>query len=1090
MTPEFDRCRILHVSDLQVGRPFLPEAGEALVSLARELSPDLLVVSGDLTQRAKEREYACAKSLLDAMRAPMGTPMLCVAGNHDVPLYRFWERLVCPWRKWERHIGARRSVLRLPGCAMAVALSTAAPRRAIVNGRLKRRDLDFAELAFSGVSREEFRLLVIHHGLSGTGVNKELPDAEFVLERIAAMGVDVVLSGHEHASSVREVNRGGRSFHVLQAGTATSSRWRSPEDRVNSVNLLEIGAPPRASTSTDPHTDAAGSDRYPAPVQNPSGVASRPGRSPVPGREPNTGRRDRSLPGNKSSRSTVLGQEPHAGHRSPSLRPVREIGTAAPAAGRRPITLARYCRADGESSFVRAGSRRLVALLLATAAFSAGQGSLAATQLPAPRVGNVEFVGNATFPADSLARIVATRASECVSVLLSPFCWAGAEFASRTVPLRERDLEIDAARLRTWYHQRGYREVSLEVSTAELEDGSIDVLFTIDEGRPVLLDSFEVTGIPAPLLDSVLSEDLPASGEPLDVVGLEVFRDSLEERLANRGYAYARALRQIFIPTASPYSAEVAFEVSPGPLVRYGPITVTGNTSLGSNTILATAQIAQGGEYSREALRDARARLFGLDIVRRVDVVPDSVAILLSDSVLPLEIEIIEGDAYRIRYGAGLNGAECLDAEARWTARNFAGAGRMLGVRGRVSNILAPQLREIVCPQGGVGEFAALNWFASLDFSQPWVFSSGNALAATLFAERSSVPNVFVREAVGATAALTRPLDAQTGLVAGYGVELSTLSAAGVLFCANLLVCDPADIAILTEQRRLAPIGLRLNRTLVSGILNPTSGHVLRLDYEYAAAWTGSEFTYHRLVGEGTWYSRASSRVVLAARVRGGWIGGTAASTGSTRLKVHPTKRFYAGGASSVRGFSQGGLGPRVLYAFEPAELLGAGRCDAASLADLSCDPARVEAFAFTERPTGGNKVIEANLETRVGISTFVEGVLFADLGQVWDDEILLSLSELEVTPGLGVRYASPIGPLRFDIGYQFRAEEDLPVVTPLIAPHAGRDHPDQLIVDGEPIPWIATSNLALLDRERPWGGAPTFSVDRLRFHVSIGQAF
>jgi len=94
---------ILHGSDLQIGRPYRPAPAGAFLELARALEPDVVVVSGDLTQRAKAREYRVARDFLDAL-APR--PVVVTPGNHDVPLYRVWERLFAPHRNWRRFVGA------------------------------------------------------------------------------------------------------------------------------------------------------------------------------------------------------------------------------------------------------------------------------------------------------------------------------------------------------------------------------------------------------------------------------------------------------------------------------------------------------------------------------------------------------------------------------------------------------------------------------------------------------------------------------------------------------------------------------------------------------------------------------------------------------------------------------------------------------------------------------------------------------------------------------------------------------------------------------------------------------------------------
>ena len=125
--------RILHGSDLQMGRPFRPRAAKALRQLAFELDPNLIVISGDLTQRAKVHEFQAAWKLLEELPQ---VPIVVTPGNHDVPLYRFWERLLVPYRSWNRTIPHELdSVTVVPG-ATVVALNSASPWSAIVGGRL------------------------------------------------------------------------------------------------------------------------------------------------------------------------------------------------------------------------------------------------------------------------------------------------------------------------------------------------------------------------------------------------------------------------------------------------------------------------------------------------------------------------------------------------------------------------------------------------------------------------------------------------------------------------------------------------------------------------------------------------------------------------------------------------------------------------------------------------------------------------------------------------------------------------------------------------------------------------------------------
>lgn len=722
----------------------------------------------------------------------------------------------------------------------------------------------------------------------------------------------------------------------------------------------------------------------------------------------------------------------------------------------------------------------------------------AAAQAGRTEVADVRFEGNEAFPDDSLARAIITRGPRCSSFLLSPFCWVGLDFARQVSYLRGAELPRDALRLRIWYQRRGFREADATVDTTLTDGGRVEVMFHVVEGRPVIVDSIAIQGSEAVSDPSVL-EDLPLRvGDRLSSLGLDVARNTLVRRLTNRGFAQADVLLSHFIPADS-YTARVTFDVAPGPRARYGHVEVAGQDHLSESTVLRTIQFRSGDVYRSGQLQEAQARLFGLEIIRSARVRADLDTPL--DSVILVRVDIQEGDLHRLRAGAGWNDTECLDAEGRWSSRNFFGGGRRLQVRARVSNVLASAYQDLLCPEAGEGEFAHLNWLASVDLTQPWIFSTRNSFGASLFAERQSLKDVYIRETLGLNLALTRAIGPTTPLTLSYRPELSQLDAAEILFCINLLVCTPSDIGILEGANWLAPVGLNFTRNRTNNVLNPTRGYSLVLDIEHAAGWTGSNFRYDRVFAEGAWFDRFLGRSVIGARLRAGWVGAGAfqellGREGSAGI-VHPQKRFYAGGANSVRGFAQNRLGPRVLTADVLGLLApdGAG-CSPEEIRDLSCDASGIvgsDGFAVSSRATGGTRVLEASLEVRFRMGSSVQGAVFTDIGQVWGDAEALSLSDLQATPGVGVRYLSPIGPVRLDVAYRFQGGRALSVVTSQVAPYDPSIHEEGQrieVVAGSPIPWVRTDELAILRERVLFGDSSPLSLGRLQLHFAIGQPF
>ncbi len=723
----------------------------------------------------------------------------------------------------------------------------------------------------------------------------------------------------------------------------------------------------------------------------------------------------------------------------------------------------------------------------------------------------MRFLGNEAFPQDSLQRAIVSRPTDCRSRWLGLLCAFEVGFALERFELREQEIPRDRVRLQIWYRQRGFREAAVDAATDTLLDGRARITFYIEEGRPVVVDSVGFTGLDADDASGLgprLLEELPfTQGDRLNTLSMDATRDTVLQRMRNQGYAFAEVYRQSLIPRETPYSARVTFDVEPGIRVRYGDINVEGTRTLDAGTVTSLLQFRPGDYYRPDQLLDAQARLFGMDIIRSAQVTaslgPEP------DSIVPITVSVQEGDAYRVRGAVGWTSAECMNVESSWTSRNFLGGARLLRVGGRVSNLLTRDFGDALCSVSNRSDaYEDLTWLATVDFTQPFIFSTRNSFGASLFAERQAVPDIFIRRAVGLQFALTRSLGAATPLTLSYRPERTELEAAEVLFCTGFLVCTPEDVAILAGANFLAPVGLEFSMDRSNDILNPTDGYRLSVDLEHAASWTGSDFRYDRASLEGTTY-RATGQVVVAARLRAGWVG-SGGFDGLLRPQdrpgiVHPQKRFYAGGATSVRGFAQGRLGPRVLTLADPGRLLAPGEtddpetdppgagCTPGTIENLSCDAGALPQSDFLPRPTGGSRVLEGNLELRRRIGRSVEVVAFGDFGQVWSSGSDLSLGDLEFTPGMGVRYFSPVGPIRMDLGYRFRGRRQLPVITPLLV-EAGAGScvgdDERCIAYGDTY-YLPSGELGILSPLVMYGEeGGGFRWSRFQLHFSIGQAF
>lgn len=231
---------IVHLSDLHFGR-VNPALIGPLITSVREVEPDLVAISGDLTQRARSHQFKQARSFLDALPKPQ----IVVPGNHDIPLHNIFARFLEPLTKYKRFITDDLQPIYADPEMVIIGVNTA--RSLVVKGgRINESQVSRLREKFCSFAERVIKVVVTHHPFDlpeGHAERDLVGRAKMAMTGLAECGADLFLAGHLHISHTghtKRYNVHGHSALVVQAGTATSTRERG---EANSFNVLRLAHP-------------------------------------------------------------------------------------------------------------------------------------------------------------------------------------------------------------------------------------------------------------------------------------------------------------------------------------------------------------------------------------------------------------------------------------------------------------------------------------------------------------------------------------------------------------------------------------------------------------------------------------------------------------------------------------------------------------------------------------------------------------------------------------------------------------------------------------------------------------------------------
>ena len=606
------------------------------------------------------------------------------------------------------------------------------------------------------------------------------------------------------------------------------------------------------------------------------------------------------------------------------------------------------------------------------------------------KVSSFKFTGTKAVTPSQLKSVLATSAS-------AKLPWGQKHYFSR------EQFEADLKRIVAFYKDRGYPDARVKDFDAKLNDTqtSVSITVNIEEGEPLRVEGVTFSGFEAlpEQHRTTLERQLPLKiGQPLDRALLQASREAALDELKDHGYPYA-SVRISESPGSSDHHRLVSLTADAGPLAHFGPIEISGNSAVGDNVVRRLMTYRPGQLFRQSALQESQRKLYGPELFDFANVEP------LRTEEKPIEVPtrvtVTEGKHQKVNFGVGYGTEEKGRVQVDWRHVNFLGGARTAGVLAR---------------------YSGLDRGVRLNFKEPYFFGPRNDIALSAQSWHSDEP-AFQLDTNGGRATITRHFRRGGGPVLGsrptttlsltYANEYEryTISQAALddpTFYDELISLG-LDPRTGTGKGTRSAISLDGGRNTTNNLLDAKRGYVASIHLEQAGRWLGGSYDYYEVTSELRLYRSLGSRVVTAGQARIGSID----ALGDPENTVPFFKRYFLGGATNLRGWGR----------YEVAPLSGEGL------------------------PIGGHSVLSFSTELRASVWRSLGAVIFLDGGSVWSKRWNFDVKDMRYDVGPGLRYQTPIGPLRADLGYQLNPIEGL-------------------IVNGKK------------------------QARRFRFHFSIGQAF
>jgi outer membrane protein insertion porin family/translocation and assembly module TamA len=691
---------------------------------------------------------------------------------------------------------------------------------------------------------------------------------------------------------------------------------------------------------------------------------------------------------------------------------------------------------DPSSRERRPRAAALVSLTLALLSLSAGAGCTKdiihdvcrPTDLGRCIIEDVDIVGNDEIGAGDIEGKIATRQTSHLLggafrhvPVLSLLDAAAVEYERFDRFVLERDL----ARIERYYRTRGFYEARVRAGRImRRSDGRVRVEIAVDEGEPVKVSRVDIEwkDWSLPLAKDVTkpvseAKDTLKLGERFEEETYERTKDLIVRAMADRGFAYANVEGRTYVDLPR-HEAQVTYTIELGPHCRFGDISIVGLGELPDAPVRNALGINKGDEYSLAALDEAEIAIADFGVFGAVDVRPQrSPPGTPRNPVVPVVFEVQPSALRAVKAGIGAEVGGIVETHlvGGWENRNFLGGLRRFTVEARPGLVFYPwSLNEIFTE---APETVLPQLRLRFELRQPVPFDTRtsarlggefNLYSPPIGEDQAKTPYILGYRTYSGIFGFDRPFfNALVHLGLFYNIEFNDPFS----YNAEKIPKGYKPLLIPSLQA-IAELDLRRNAKGERDAIEPNRGVYVKTDFQFAGRFLGGDAADVRVTPEFRGYVPISSKVTLAFRWATGFLLATdynglckdgfevcSAEDQARKVQILELRGYFSGGANSNRGYSYRGVGPH------------------AKVNSLYLVDGVVPDEPTGKMAVGGLTLWESSAELRFPIVLPLGGVFFLDASDVSSSGGGLRFTRPHLSAGFGVRYATPVGPARLDLG-------------------------------------------------------------------------